>query len=74
MTDRIADVFEWKIPSPAQKDGNDPSFPDASVPNGTAVNADGRMDWELVAGQPFRLVEELDTYYPALPFYIPAAA
>lgn len=74
MVGRIASVLEWNIPTPAQKGGNDPAFPDAKVPNNPKVNEDGRTDWELEAGQPFRLVTQLDTYYPALPFVVAAAA
>jgi hypothetical protein len=43
------------------------------TPNGPRINEDGRTDWQLIDTQPFRLVEQLDKYYPALPFVLSVA-
>ncbi len=68
----IADVLEWTSRPPDQMARNDPSPPPLSGGEVTAneprVNSDGRTDWQLFDAPPALLVQQLDKYYPALPF------
>ncbi|KAK5455896.1 hypothetical protein LTS15_005214 [Exophiala xenobiotica] len=75
----IAQQLEWTIrPSEEQTHNTAPAPPadssPAPLPNAPRINEDGRTDWQLMDTQPFRLVQQLDKYYPALPFVISASA